>query len=68
MGLRETYGQLVEDLLNAALDKYLDADTLKKQINEAVNKMIDEKLESIKKKLKAEVIDRIDGEDDIPNE
>lgn len=68
MGLRETYGQLIEDLLNAALDKYLDADTLKKQINEAVNKMIDEKLESIKKKLKAEVIDRIDGEDDIPNE
>lgn len=65
MGLRETYGQLIEDLLNAAVDKYLDADNIKKEINQMVDKFVNENLENIKQKLKAEVIDKIDGEDDI---
>lgn len=61
MGFREQYGQMAEDLLNAAVDKYLNADDIKAKINE----MVDEKLVDLKHKLKAEVIDLIDGEDDI---
>ena len=65
MGLRETYGQLIEDLLNAAVDKYLDADNIKKEINIMVDKFVNENIDNMKQKLKAEVIDKIDGEDDI---
>lgn len=65
MGFREQYGQMVEDLLNAAVDKYLDAADIKVKLHEAIDKLVDEKLADLKHKLKAEVIDQIDGEDDI---
>lgn len=65
MGFREQYGQMVEDALNLAVDKYLDGDAIKKQLHEQVDKLVDENLADLKHKLKAEVIDKIDGEDDI---
>ena len=65
MGFRETYGQMVEDALNVAVDKYLNGEEIKAKLNEEVNKLIDGKLEDLKHQLKAEVIDKIDGEDDI---
>lgn len=65
MGLREQYGPLLESALNVAVDKYLDADVLKKELHEAIDKLVDSKLADLKHKLKAEVIDKIDGQDDI---
>ena len=67
MGFRETYGVMVEDALNVAVDKYLDAEDIKKQLHEQIDKLVDEKLADLKEKLKSNVIDMIDGQDDIPN-
>jgi len=65
MDFRKTYGGMVEDALNIAVDKYLDAGELKALLNKEVDKFVDEKLAGIKDKLKRDVIDLIDGEDDI---
>lgn len=65
MGLRETYGGLIEDALNNALDKNIDADAIKAFLYKEVDAFIESKLEAIKHKIKADVIDLIDGEDDI---
>ena len=65
MGFRETYGGIVEAALNGAVDKYLDATEVKKTLHEQIDKLVDEKLADIKQKLKADVIDLIDGQDDI---
>lgn len=65
MGFRETYGSIVETALNGAVDKYLDATEIKKVLHDQIDKLIDDKLADIKQKLKADVIDQIDGEDDI---
>jgi len=66
MGMRETYGQMLEDLLNAAVDKHLDGASIKMKLHEEIDKLVDGKLEELKYKLKADIIDKIDGEDDIP--
>jgi hypothetical protein len=67
MGFRETYGKMVEDALNSAVDKYLDAEGIKVQLHAEIDKLIDGQLADIKEKLKANVIDQIDGIDQVPN-
>lgn len=65
MGFRETYGGIVEEKLNEFVDKNLNADSIKEEIKEQLDKLVDKHLADLKHKLKAEVIDLIDGEDDI---
>ena len=65
MGLRETYGGMIEAALNELVDKHLDATKLKEELHSVVDKYVDEYLEDLKHKLKADLIDKIDGEDDI---
>lgn len=65
MSLRKKYGPMVETLLNAAVDQHLDATEIKKQLHEMIDKLVDEKLENFKQYLKADLIDKIDGVDDI---
>lgn len=72
MGFRETYGGMIETLLNEAVDEHLNADLLKEQADKLVDglkvqvhELIDEKLVELKAAVK-EGIDKIDGEDDIP--
>lgn len=64
MGLREQYGPLLEAALNTAVDKYLDGEMIKKELHEAIDKLVDAKLDDLKKAIK-EGIDKIDGEDDL---
>ena len=65
MGIRETYGAMLETVLNAAVDKHLNADLIKEQLHKSVDEMVDKHLADVRHKLKAEVIDLIDGEDDL---
>lgn len=65
MDIRKTLGGKLEEALNAAVDKHLDATSLKEQLHKGVDKLVDDKLADLKHKLKADVIDLIDGEDDI---
>ncbi len=67
MGLREDYGPIVEGFLNKAVDKHLDGDAIKAKLHVEVDRLVDNQLEVLKHKLKAEVIDLIDGKDDIPS-
>lgn len=64
MGLRETLGGKVEEVLNGLVDK-IDADSIKVKLHAEVDKMVDKYVADVKEKLKADVIDLIDGEDDI---
>lgn len=65
MGFRETYGGIVEEKLNEFVDKNLNAEGIKEEIKEQLDKLVDKHLADLKHKLKAEVIDLIDGVDDI---
>lgn len=67
MSFRETYGQLAEDYLNKFVDDNLDAEQIKKSLHDKVDEVVDKYLAGLKEKLKANVIDQIDGQDDIPN-
>ncbi len=63
MGLREDLGGKLEEALNKAVDEHLSAAVLMP----LVEGLIDTQLEKVKAMVKANVIDLIDGEDDIPN-
>lgn len=65
MGIKETILGKVEEYLNNAVDTYLDASVIKEELHLAVDKLVDNNLMQLKHKLKADVIDRLDGEDDI---
>jgi len=74
MGIRESLGGALEEKLNAAVDKAvaeLDlstiANSLKAKIDELINDNAKALIEPLADKLKANVIDLLDGEDDIPN-
>ena len=71
MGLREEIFGKVEEKLNESVDK-ISAESLKKEADKLVEKLreelykfIDEKVDGFKHKLKADIIDKLDGEDDI---
>lgn len=64
MGLRETYGPIIEAALNSVVDKHLNADDIKAQLHALINDLVDEKLKGVKDALK-EAIDKIDGQDDF---
>ena len=65
MGFRETYGGMLETLLNEAVDKHLDGEAIKTKLNEEINKLVDGELASFKAKVKANFIDQLNGLDDI---
>ena len=65
MGVREKYGPIIESALNVAVDKYLDGAKIKAELSEKLNELVDKHLAEFKHKLKAEIIDQIDGKDDI---
>ena len=65
MGLRKEYGHKIEEALNAAVDKYITADMLVALVIPQLTSLLQSKTEELKQKLKADVIDLIDGEDDI---
>lgn len=61
MGVREELGGKIEEALNKLVDEKLSAEILAPLIVDMLNKQLD----GIKHKLKADVIDLIDGEDDV---
>jgi hypothetical protein len=61
MGLREELGGKLEEALNKLVDEKLSAEILTPLIVDLLNKQ----LGGLKDKIKADVIDLIDGEDDI---
>ena len=65
MGFRETYGSMVEAALNALVDKHLDGTAVKEKLHKIIDELVDSKLEEFKKYIKADVIDLINGVDDI---
>lgn len=65
MDLRKDFGGKIETLLNAAVDKYVNPETLAAMILPQLVDLIKTQSENLKHQLKAEVIDLIDGEDDI---
>lgn len=71
MGLdvRKSLGGLAEAALNDAVDKLFDGDSdvfdqVAVKLAAELRKLLGD---NIKEKLKANIIDKIDGEDDIPN-
>lgn len=66
MGLRERIGGKIEDIINARIDEFKSED-LKKELHAKVDELVNNNLDLLKTKLKANIIDMIDGEDDIPN-
>jgi hypothetical protein len=64
MGLREELGGKLEDMLNKAIDN-ISLEDLKAKLHKEVDKIVDEHIGTLTYKLKADVIDLIDGEDDI---
>lgn len=65
MDLRKDFGGKIETALNAAVDKYITADMLIALIIPQLTSLLSTKTEELKHQLKAEVIDLIDGEDDV---
>lgn len=65
MGIREEIGGRVEDMLNKALDNNLKPEVIKEKLHEQVDKLVDQYIGDLKHKIKADVIDLIDGENDI---
>lgn len=61
MGLREELGGKIEEALNKLVDEHLSAEKLTPLLNGLLN----EQLDKVKQRIKADVIDLIDGEDDI---
>ena len=70
MNLRKKLGGLAETAINKAIDE-IDSDKLKEKLMLDVEKLIDRTvsnyLEDFKHKVKANYVDLIDGEDDIPD-
>lgn len=64
MSFRETYGGMVEAVLNNAVDEHLDAQSIKDQLHKAVDELVDSKLADVKRAIKVG-IDKIDGEVDL---
>ncbi len=72
MSLRETLGGKVEEALNKIVDeklKGLSLDKIKAELHEQLDQIIDKHLagviDGLGDKLKKDVIDLIDGQDDI---
>jgi hypothetical protein len=66
MGLRESLGGQLEDVLNGLVDKHLDSKELSEKIAKEIAKLIEKYVgDDLKHKIKADIIDLIDGEDDI---
>ena len=72
MGLREELGGKLEDTLNKLVDEKLKGvslDAIKAKLNEELNKLVDKHLgevvNGLADRLKKDVIDLIDGQDDI---
>lgn len=63
--MRETYGGMIEEALIEALESNLGSEQIKKALHEAMDKLVDEKIEGLKQKLIANVLDLLDGQDDI---
>lgn len=66
MSLRKQIGDKVEAVLNSAIDG-IDPAKIKKELHEEVDKLVDEHIGGLKDKLK-ELVDKIDGEQDIKPE
>jgi len=74
MGWREQLGGPVEDVLTKLVQNALEEvspNKIKAALHEKVDDLVDEyigdKLEYISKKIVANIIDQIDGVDDIPD-
>lgn len=65
MGLREDLGGKVEEALNKAVDKYVTPEMLTSLIIPQLESLLKTQTEKLKQQLKADVIDLIDGVDDI---
>ena len=61
MDLRKEFGGKIEEALNKAVDEHLSAAVLLPLVEGVINSQ----LEKVKHMIKADVIDQIDGEDDI---
>ncbi len=61
MGLREELGGKIEETMNRLVDEHLSVEMLTPMIES----LLREQLETLKHKIKADVIDLIDGQDDI---
>lgn len=59
--IRREFGGKVEEALNKIIDEKLNAEALLPLLTDLVNKQ----LEAVKHQIKANMIDLIDGEDDI---
>lgn len=67
MGLRQEIGGKIEEAIDKAIDEQLSAEKLTALVVPMFTKLINEQLEGLKAKVKANYVDLIDGEDDIPN-
>lgn len=61
MGLREELGGKVEEALNKLVDEHLSAEKL----TPLIVVLLEGQVDKVKQMIKADVIDLIDGEDDI---
>lgn len=61
MGLREELGHKIEEMLNKIVDEQLSVEKLAPMLDS----LLKGQLESLKHKIKADVIDLIDGVDDV---
>jgi glutamate synthase domain-containing protein 3 len=53
----------LKDVVESAIMEAIDADKIKKELHELIDKHVDDVLH----KFKANVLDKLDGEDDIPD-
>lgn len=60
MGLRKRLGGMAEKAINKALDDLFEGDAITNKIKEFLGT-------ELRDKIKANYVDLIDGEDDIPN-
>lgn len=68
MGFRKTYGGLVETAANKAVDDLFAGEELSEKIGKLVAEQVKKIVgDNLRDKIKANYIDLIDGEDDIPD-
>lgn len=67
MGIRETLGGMAEEELNQLVDELMSEDMVDDLLAMAKPQLTKLLNEQLKAKLKANYIDKIDGEDDIPD-
>lgn len=65
MDLRKEFGGKIEAALNAAVDKYITPEMLTSLIIPQLTDLLAKQTNNLKAQLKADVIDLIDGEDDV---